>query len=265
MFFALLFLICSLAAGLLPVLLGGLPWWAGVLLVPVAFALCHVLYVLVFSSPCWGIDRDKPIDKPKAFTKIGADNAGRFLCFYVGARPHIRGLEKLPKDSRFLFVSNHRSGFDPLLVVGHLADYDISFISKPSNMEIPLVGDAAYGLGFLAIDRENDRKALKTILTAADYMKRGVCSMGVYPEGTRSKTGELLPFHAGCFKAAQRAGVPVAVACVRGTEKLKKPSLLGTDVYLDILEVIPAEQVKAMKSTELSDHCRDLIQAGLSA
>ena len=259
MFYALLFLFTSLATGLLPVLLGGLAWWAGVLIALLTFALCFVLYVLVFSSPTWHTDMEKPIEKQAAFTKIGARGAGQMLCFFAGARPHITGLEKLPKDSCFLFISNHRSMFDPMLVIGDLADYNISFISKPSNLKIPLVGRAAYALGFLPIDRENDRAALKTILTAADYMKRGVCSMGVYPEGTRSRTGELLPFHAGCFKAAQRAGVPVAVACVRGTEKLKKRPLIGTDVYLDILELIPAEQVKAMKTTELSEYCRNRI------
>ena len=100
--------------------------------------------------------------------------------------PHLRGLEKLPKEGRFLFVCNHRSLFDPLMVMGYLADWNIAFISKPSNMRIPLAGDLAYAAGFLAIDRENDRAALKTILTAADYMKRDLCSIGIYPEGTRT-------------------------------------------------------------------------------
>ena len=263
MFYALLFLLVSLAAGLLPVLLGGLAWWAGLLLALLAFVLCVLVYVLVYTFPTWKTDMNKPIESQPPLTKIGARGVGRILCFFAGARPRFTGLEKLPKDSRFLYVSNHRSFYDPLLVMGFLSEYNISFISKPSNMKIPLVGRAAYALGFLPIDRENDRAALKTILTAADYMKRGICSMGVYPEGTRTKTGKLLPFHAGCFKAAQRAGVPVAVACVQGTEKLKKRPLIGTDVHLDILEVIPAEQVKAMKTTELSEYCRQLIRQKL--
>ena len=95
-------------------------------------------------------------------------------------------------------------------------------------------------------------------------MKRDLCSVGIYPEGTRSKTSELLPFHAGSFKTAQRANVPLAVACVRGTEKIKKRLFLRpTDVYLDILEVIPAAQVKAMSTVELSDYARRRIEEGL--
>ena len=257
------FLLCSLAAGLLPVLLGGLPWWAGVLLFVLCYALCHPLYVLMVYLPCRKVDKEKPIAQQQPFARYCTARMARVLCHYAGIRPHITGLEKLPKEGRFLFVCNHRSLYDPLMVMGYLGDYNIAFISKPSNLALPLVGKIAYAVGFLPIDRENDRAALKTILTAADYMKRGVCSIGVYPEGTRSKTGEMLPFHAGSFKAAQRAGVPVAVACVQGTEKLKKRLLLGTDVYLDILDVIPAEQVKAMKTTELSEHCRQLIEAKL--
>jgi len=189
---------------------------------------------------------------------------GRFLCLYGGVKPHISGEEKLPTDSRFLFVCNHKSMFDPLMVIGYLYKWNISFISKPSNMQIPMVGDIAYNAGYLPIDRENDRAALKTILTAADYMKRDVCSIGIYPEGTRSKTSEMLPFHHGSFKTAQRASVPIAVACVRNSEQVKKRLFLRpTDVYLDILEVIPAEKVKAMSTAELSDYSRRLIEEGL--
>ena len=133
-----------------------------------------------------------------------------------------------------------------------------------SNLKIPIAGVIAKNAGFLPIDRENNREALKTILQAAEYLKKGVCNMGIYPEGTRSRTGEMLPFHAGSFKIAQRAGAPVVVACVRGSEKVKRPHLFkSVDVYLDILEVIPAEQVKAMSTNELADYSRSLMEQQL--
>ena len=74
----------------------------------------------------------------------------------------------------------------------------------------------------------------------------------------------MLPFHAGSFKIAQRAGAPVVVACVRGSEKVKRPHLFkSVDVYLDILEVIPAGQVKAMSTNELADYSRSLMEQQL--
>lgn len=266
MIFALLFLLCALAAAWAVVALAHWHWLLGVLVFVLVFALAHGVYVVVWWLLSLPVDRTKPIEKQNPRARLACRGVGRFLCLYGGMKPHISGEDKLPEDSRFLFVCNHKSMFDPLMVIGFLYHWNISFISKPSNLAIPMVGDIAYNAGYLPIDRENDRAALKTILTAADYMKRDVCSIGIYPEGTRSKTGELLPFHNGSFKAAQRAGVPVAVACVRNTEKMKKRLFLRpTDVYLDILELIPAEKVKAMSTAELSEYSRKLIEEGMKA
>ena len=264
MIYAVLFLLTALAAAWAVVALAHWHWLLGVLVFVLVFALMHGVYVTVWWLLTLPVDRTKPIEKQNPMARESCRGVGRFLCLYGGVRPHISGEEKLPTDSRFLFVCNHKSMFDPLMVIGYLYKWNISFISKPSNMQIPMVGDIAYNAGYLSIDRENDRAALKTILTAADYMKRDVCSIGIYPEGTRSKTGEMLPFHHGSFKTAQRAGVPIAVACVRNSEQVKKRLFLRpTDVYLDILEVIPAEKAKAMSTAELSDYSRGLIEEGL--
>ena len=147
-----------------------------------------------------------------------------------------------------------------------LREYNLAFISKPSNLKIPLIAKLAYGDGFVPINRENDREALKSILQAADYLKRDLCSIAVYPEGTRSKTGELLPFHAGTFKIAQKAKAPVAVAAIRGSEAAAGNfPFRRTDVKLDILEVIPAEEVAAMNTQALAARCRDRIAEHLGA
>ena len=112
----------------------------------------------------------------------------------------------------------------------------------------------------MPINRENDREALKSILQAVDYLKRDLCSIAVYPEGTRTKTGRLLPFHAGTFKIAQKAKVPVVVAAIQGTENVRKNfPFRRTDVKLDILELIPAEEVTATNTQELSARCRNRI------
>ena len=132
-------------------------------------------------------------------------------------------------------------------------------------MRIPIAGSVSYGAGFLPIDRENARNALKTIVTAADYLVKGICSVGIYPEGTRSRTNEMLPFHAGSFKIAQRAGAPLAIASIRGSEQIKKNLFLRpTDVYLDILEVVPADKVRSMSTNELAEYSRNLIAGSIA-
>ena len=263
MLFFWLFLLggCAVAAGI---------WFAGggvLLAIPgfvLGFALTLLLTLVVVRLRTRKTDLSKPDAVQNPVARRGCAVTGEILCTLGGVRADLRGLEKLPKEGRFLFVCNHRSLFDPLMVMGYLADWNIAFISKPSNMRIPLAGSAAQTAGFLAIDRENDRNALRSILTAADYLKRDICSIGVYPEGTRSHTKEMLPFHKGSFKIAQRGNVPLVVAGISGSEKLKQGYCLHPHrVILEILDVIPAAEVKAASTADLAERSRALIQAFL--
>ena len=227
-----------------------------------ALTLLFVLFAAaasLFIRPVW------PREKQSALCRRIIAGGGSICCFYCAVRTHVIGAEKLPENERFLFVANHRSLFDPLALFHALARYNVAFVSKPSNMRLPVLGRIAYGDCFLPIDRENNREALKTILCAADYLKRDICSFCIFPEGTRSKSREMLPFHHGSFKIAQRAGVPLVIAAISGTDLVKKNILRRpTDVYIDILDLVPAEEVHASTTAELSDRARDLIGKALS-
>lgn len=219
-----------------------------------------ILYVISAAVVSLFIDTSWPRKKQNPLCRGYIARGGEMCCFYCNVRTHVNGSEKIPTDGRFLFVANHRSLFDPLALFHALRAYNLAYISKPSNMKLPVLGAIAAGACFLPIDRTNDRAALKTILCAADYLKKDLCSICIFPEGTRSKTRELLPFHHGSFKIAQRANVPLVIAAVSGTDLVKKNILRRrTDVYIDILEVIPAEEVKAQTTAVLSDHARDII------
>lgn len=230
----------------------------------VVYVLMHALYFLVFwllSLPC---DKTKPIEKQRHFSRTCVQSTCSFLCSYLGVRVTMRGAKKVPVGERFVLVSNHRSAIDPIIMIDKMRQLNMAFIAKPSVVALPLVGTIMYQAGCLPIDRENDREALKTIVAAAGYVKKGICSMGIFPEGTRNTGDELLPFHPGSFKLAQRANAPLVIACIRGTENAKK---FMTDrrktAYLDFLEVLPAEQVKKMSTQQLSEYCRLRIQLAL--
>ena len=168
----LIFAAIAIAAGLLFAFCGHMSWWASLLLALAVFIAAHAVYILIFYIASLFVDRSKPLEKQNKMCRLACSQLISLACIYMGARIHIIGEELLPKDSRFLLVGNHRSKVDPLVVMSRLRKYNVSFISKPSNMEAPVIGSIAYGAGFLAIDRENNRNALKTILTAADYIKR---------------------------------------------------------------------------------------------
>ena len=260
-----LFTVLSFAAAAVFVCVGKA---AAVWAVPVflgSFLALILLYLLILFVAGLFVDTGKPLKKQNAFCRRACCDLAGLIVSLARVRTHLSGTELLPEDGRFLVVCNHRSMYDPLIVLQKLYRYNISFISKPENMRIPIAGPIAYGAGFLPIDRENDRNALKTILQAADYMKRSLCSMMIYPEGTRSKNGELLPFHPGSFKIAQRSSAPLVIAAVRGTEKVRGNfPLRRTDVYFDVLEVLDPEQVKSMSTARLAEYSRSLIEKHLS-
>lgn len=178
---------------------------------------------------------------------------------------HVTGKEKLPsKKTRILLISNHRSNFDPIAGWYVFRKYQIAYITKPENLKIPFYGKIIQKCCCMPINRENPRLAIPTIERSIKLLKSDAVSVGVYPEGTRSKTLELLPFHASVFKIATKAEVPVVVTTIHGTEKIHKNfPFKRTDVYIDILEVISAEEVKSIKSVELSDKCEALIKANM--
>ena len=256
MIYTVSFFLLSLALAVgLPLLCSFSLWW-GILIFLGAELVLHVLFVTLNWLPVRKVDRSKPLERQLPGGMPGVRRIDSLLCAYGGLIPRLTGVEKLPKTP-YLLVCNHRSFYDPLMILHFLKGENLAFVSKPSNLAIPMIGDIAYAAGFLPIDRENDRNALKTILAAADYLKRGMCSMCIFPEGTRSRTGRMGDFHPGSFKIAQRAGVPLVIACVRDTEKASRRFFLRpTKVYLDILEVLPAEQVKAMSTRELADYSK---------
>ena len=233
--------------------------WKYALMFVLGVPVITALYVLFAGIVSLFFTDEVPKKKQSALCRSISRGAGDICCFYARVRVHVSGTEKLP-EGRFLLVANHRSGFDPLVILHTLPEQNIAFISKPGNMKLPVVGRIAYGACFLPIDRENARNALTTIRNAQEYLTKDMCSICIYPEGTRSHTREMLPFHHGSFKIAQRAKVPLVIASVSGTDLI--PSHFPwrrTDVYLDILRTVPVEEVRAATTAELADMSRALI------
>ena len=208
------------------------------------------------------LPKQDPIDKPRNFYGII-----RFVCDWVSTFLRIkidfRGMEKFP-DEPFVLVSNHISNFDPVVVLAKVKGRKLAFISKPSNFKIPIAGPYTHNAGFLAIDRQNAMKAMRTIKHAGELVANEGLTMGIYPEGTRSKTGELLEFKEGAFLLAKRAKAPVVVITTKGTDKVAKRMILrSTKVELNVIEVIDKETVQNTRLSDLSAHVRESIANAL--
>lgn len=173
-------------------------------------------------------------------------------------RLHVTGIEKIPTDVLPLFAGNHISCYDPILQWHILKAWKPAFISKKENFKVPFFGRFIRRCCFLGIDRESPKKALLTINKAARLIKKGEVSIGVYPEGTRSKSGELLPLHSGVFLIAQKACVPIVVLATRGTENIHKNiPFKPTDVYIDVVDIISVEELKAVKTDAIGERVKE--------
>lgn len=237
-------------------------WWIllWVLLGPVGLLLAYVLLIIISSL---FVNTKKEYQRESRYFRFLLNSSTWLASKILRIKLHVTGMEKLPKG-RFLMVSNHRSKFDPILSWLVFDKCQIAFISKPENFKVPVYGRIIHRLCFMAIDRENPRNAVKTINRAVDLLNRDVACVAVYPEGTRNFEEGLLPFHNAMFKIAQKANVPVAVVTVRNTYDIQKNyPLHRSHVYVDVVEVLSAEEVKAVKTAALGDKVRDLMLENL--
>ena len=219
------------------------------------------LYVLFLGICALAVNPNKEYDRNSRFYRFLLDSATAAALRLLRIRVHVSGLEKIQTDAKVLFISNHRSKFDPIVTWHALKKWKIAFISKPSNFKIPFFGRIIRKCCFMPIDRENPRNAIVTINKAATLLRKQEVSIGVYPEGTRSKNGELLPFHNGVFKIAQKAEKPIVVLCITGTEKIAKQApFKPTDIYLDVLEVFSGANIKNIKTEMIGTAVRRLIK-----
>ena len=166
------------------------------------------------------------------------------------------GMDKVPKDGRFLLVCNHCSDSDPILLLRVFAKYQLAFISKQENRDMFIIGPMMHKLQCQLINRENDREALKTILKCIQILKEDKASVAVFPEGgILTEDGKLHHFRPGVFKIAQKAGVPIVVCTLKNTLPVV-PNILHlkpSHVVMDVVGVIDVETVKALKTVDIAE------------
>jgi 1-acyl-sn-glycerol-3-phosphate acyltransferase len=134
----------------------------------------------------------------------------------------IEGAHHIPRQGAAIIVSNHLSMIDPF-VVGYAANRLVSFMAKQELFRVPIVRRWISGLGAFPVDRSRqDPAALRTALT---LLKKGEL-LGMFPEGTRSTTGEMLELRAGAARLAARSRTPIIPVSVSNTNRALPPGKL---------------------------------------
>jgi 1-acyl-sn-glycerol-3-phosphate acyltransferase len=151
----------------------------------------------------------------------------RMLMMISGAKITITGMDKIPKEGGLIFASNHQGAFDILILLAYLPRY-FRFVAKSNLFKIPLFGWYMSVAGYVPIEREVSTSAHRTIGSVSDVLSKDDCVL-MFPEGTRSKTGELGDFKRGSLMAAFSSGATVIPIAVTGSYQMmpKKTYLIN--------------------------------------
>jgi len=136
----------------------------------------------------------------------------------VGVSVKVSGLEYLDPNQTYIFTPNHQSLIEVPLFVTYLGR-NPAYLGKKEIFKYPVFGYGIRLIGVVPVDRSNSPAAVESAKLATENLRRGK-SYVVYPEGTRSRDGRMLPFKKGAFMMALDAGVPVVPVTVSGATKI---------------------------------------------
>jgi 1-acyl-sn-glycerol-3-phosphate acyltransferase len=172
-----------------------------------AIALLAPFIILLFLI----IRNDNVIYSPvRLFVRVGLA--------LVRVRVEVTGLERLDPNQAYIFTPNHQSLIEVPLFVTYLGR-NPAYLAKKEVFKYPLFGYGIGLMGVVPVDRSNSKSAVASARLATRNLQRGK-SYVVYPEGTRSADGRLLPFKKGAFMMAIDAGVPVVPVTISGATKI---------------------------------------------
>lgn len=179
-----------------------------------------------------------------------------------GIKVKITGLENIDKKATYIFASNHSSYLDITALQWGVPNR-LSMIFKKELARIPFFGWQLYLGPYVVVDRKDPQAAMKSLQRAKWVMDNKKISVLVFPEGTRSKDGEVQSFKRGAFYLAAHSGYPVVPVTINGTNRIMPKGTFklkrGT-IYLHFDKPISTEDIKSKpQELELMEKVREII------
>jgi len=184
-----------------------------------------------------------------------------WMIWSAGIQYDVIGLDNLLPQKQYVFMSNHESALDILLGVVAIPN-KIVFLAKKELFLIPVFGWAMKVSGMIKIDRQRPEIARKSVDHAVDTLVRSRLSTLIYPEGTRSESGELLPFKKGGFILAIRSQLPVVPVTIIGAGKALpkgKINIRKARITVIIDKPILTHDMDYNDKEELLQKCQEII------
>lgn len=186
----------------------------------------------------------------------------QFGAWMVGVRWEAVGREQVDAAKTYIFMANHTSNIDPPVFVP-LIGRRVFILVKKELFNIPIFGYAMKRAQFIAVDRSNRDSAVESVKQAIELLQSGL-SLMVYPEGTRSRDGRLLPFKKGPFHLAMDSGIPIVpVTIVGANEVWAKGKFKIVPGTIRVIFHSPVDPHGYESREALSDQVRAVIDSGL--
>lgn len=221
--------------------------------------LCTVLLIvsLVALVLCYPFDRGR-----RVVHELSRAAVRTFFAIPPFWRFRIEGLEHVKRQGRYVIVLNHQAMSDiPAL---YFVMLNFRWVSKREVFKIPFFGQLLRLHGDICIDRGRASEAMEQLLREGkQWLDRGV-SVAIFPEGTRSKDGQIHRFKAGAFELAREAGVEILPVVLDGTERLVKSNRAFrwcNTISLRVLEPISVEQVLSTETKLMAEQVHDSMVA----
>lgn len=183
-----------------------------------------------------------------------------------GMKLHIEGLENVPREGAVLFVSNHQSNFDIVVLLGAI-NKPKGFVAKIELANFPIVSGWMRKMGSVFIDRSDIKQSLRTINEGIEILKKGR-SLVIFPEGTRSKGAEMGEFKKGSLRLAEKAHVPIVPVSISGTYQImeaNKGRISPSEVNIVISKQVIYDELPAEEKKNIAQVVQDIIRSNLRA
>ncbi len=172
----------------------------------------------------------------------------------------VKGISNIDPARSYIYMCNHQSNFDIPVLLAYLPA-ESKWLAKAELFKIPIFGYAMKRAGYISIDRSNRKSAFESLKRAAHLIREGV-SVLIFPEGTRSKDGNIREFKKGGFVLAVDSGVPVIPIIIHGTRAImpkKQMVIQSGEVILEIREPIETSSYSRKTKDKLLQKVREII------
>ena len=181
----------------------------------------------------------------------------------AGIRLKVIGLEQLDSSRQYIFMANHQSNIDIPVLVQSLTKFQLRWVAKRELLFIPLFGWAMWASRHIVVDRSNRSKAMASLRKAKERIEGGI-SVVLFPEGTRSADGQLLPFKRGGFVLAVKTQTPIVPITINGSGALLPRGdwrIRGGEIEVIVSEPVPLNEYRAGNIRGLLSHVRTIMES----